>query len=37
MLLEKVATIKDADGSDIEFMENGMDLSFFYRYAPKDS
>uniref|UniRef100_A0A915CYE9 Uncharacterized protein n=1 Tax=Ditylenchus dipsaci TaxID=166011 RepID=A0A915CYE9_9BILA len=33
---EKVITSKDSDGSDIQFMENGMDLSFFYRSAEWD-
>lgn len=28
---ENVIMTKDSDGSDIQFMENGMDLSFFYK------
>lgn len=30
-LIEEVTIKKDEDGSDIEFIENGMDLSFFYK------
>ncbi|KAI1729880.1 neurotransmitter-gated ion-channel ligand binding domain-containing protein [Ditylenchus destructor] len=33
---ENVIMTKDSDGSDIQFMENGMDLSFFYKSAEWD-
>ncbi|KAK0397036.1 hypothetical protein QR680_001950 [Steinernema hermaphroditum] len=33
---DQVILTKDSDGSDVEFMENGMDLSFFYKSAEWD-
>uniref|UniRef100_A0A1I7ZVN6 Neur_chan_LBD domain-containing protein n=1 Tax=Steinernema glaseri TaxID=37863 RepID=A0A1I7ZVN6_9BILA len=33
---DQVMVTKDSDGSDVEFMENGMDLSFFYKSAEWD-
>uniref|UniRef100_A0A0N5C4N5 Neur_chan_LBD domain-containing protein n=2 Tax=Strongyloides papillosus TaxID=174720 RepID=A0A0N5C4N5_STREA len=33
---EEVTILKDKDGSDIEYLERGMDLSFFYKSAEWD-
>ncbi|CEF60228.1 Nicotinic acetylcholine receptor family and Neurotransmitter-gated ion-channel transmembrane domain and Neurotransmitter-gated ion-channel family and Neurotransmitter-gated ion-channel ligand-binding domain and Nicotinic acetylcholine-gated receptor, transmembrane domain-containing protein [Strongyloides ratti] len=33
---EEVRILKDKDGSDIEYLERGMDLSFFYKSAEWD-
>jgi hypothetical protein len=30
---EDVVIARDTDGSDVEFIEQGMDLSFYYRQA----